>query len=131
MGVRLYTILGGIIAVMFLLTAAYFYGRHDGRIACENAHYKAAAQAAEKRAQDIKRVQDTDLAKARSDQQRETVARETYREVIKYVDRPVYRTACIDHDGLLALGNAISAANGRAATGGSNDSAPGTSPTAH
>lgn len=128
---RLYAILGGTIAAMLLLAAAYFYGRHDGKMACENAHLKAAAVAAEKRAKDIAKAQDNDLAAAQADQQRETVARETYREVTKIIDRPVYTNICADADGLRQLSNAITAANGGASTSRSDGNSSKTSTSAN
>lgn len=47
-----------------------------------------------------------------ADQSRQTTQREIVRESVKIVDRPVYRTVCIDGDGVRLLDRAADAANG-------------------
>lgn len=81
----------------------------------------AQEQAAERRA-DAKARAEQDTRQAQIDasaqqhqaneQTRQTKVREIYHESQKIIERPVYRTVCIDPDGVGLLDRAAAAANG-------------------
>ena len=114
-----YLRLGLAIGVVLALIGAYFYGKHDGRTACERDHAVAQAKADAARDVVIRTAQQEDQRAAEADVQRETIVREITREVPRIIDRPVYRTDCIDADGVRLIRRAVEAANGGTPGGGS------------
>ncbi len=119
-----YLRLGLGIGFLLALIGAFFYGQSVGASRCEAAHLKAEKKAGEKVEARIVDAQDQDAKAAVADVRRETIVREITREVPKIIDRPVYRSVCIDADGVRLLDRAVEAANGRGATGGRSAGGP-------
>lgn len=97
--------------------AGFAYGVHVGT---------AQEQAAQKRADDAREAERTKLqaqidASAQQHQAaeyaRQGAVREIYHESQKVIDRPVYRTVCLDADGVGLLDRAAATANGEPLAG--------------
>lgn len=113
-------------SVIVLVAFAYLYGRHEGMALCEAANVKRQAAVAQSISRDISSAQDSDLKNAARADKRTVAVRRIYREVPKIIDRPANRNVCLDFDGMLAINQAVAAANGLpdSASGPNDSSAP-------
>lgn len=112
-----YLYLGGAIAALAAIIGAYFYGVGvgvDRQRSRDLAAMQKAEQAMRKASAAFAAIDQTHAA---ADVARETTIREIIREVPQIVDRPVYRSACVDADGLRLLERAVASANGNGAGG--------------
>ncbi|MFD1952111.1 hypothetical protein ACFSGX_15160 [Sphingomonas arantia] len=119
------------LAIVAGLAAAYFWIDHRGyargKADVEARHAKAAARmvAAADRIRTATDRLAGQAATARTEQV--TTERTIYRDAIKIVDRPVYRSICVDADGVQLLDRARDSAN-RGLTGESAGAAADASP---
>jgi hypothetical protein len=99
-------------AAALLLALVYLAGDRAGanRVIARDAKAAARIQAAGERV--LKAAQAIDQAAAARDVARAAEFRSIYVEVPRVVDRPVYRNACVDADGVRLLERAVAAANG-------------------
>lgn len=104
--------LAGAIAATLLLAGVYAFGRHDGasiEIAKQAAIEKAVMAERRKRED---RLDQVGAGAARLETKRGEKMREIIRETNTITERPVYRSICVDADGVRALDRAAAAANG-------------------
>lgn len=95
-----------------LLGGTYFLGDSNGanRVIARDAKANARIVAAGERLLRSAQAQDTQGATAAVE--RQTIVREITREVPRIIDRTIYRSACVDGDGIGLLDRAVAAANG-------------------
>lgn len=82
-------ILGGLVILL--------YGFHLGRVTCENAHAGAALKQQQK---EIKQIGTAAADLGQKKEHADVVYRTITEKVDRYIDRPVYRSTCLDADGL-------------------------------
>lgn len=118
-----YAILGALGAIALAAGGGYWRGsqaEHTRHVARELAQASAATAKADALAATIR---ERDAALVAQEDTRRVETREIVREVPKLVSRTVYRTACVDDDGLRLLARAASAANGGTDPAGRSDDA--------
>lgn len=89
----------------------YFHGLDTGRSRAEEAARKQVDAAIAARDRLRGQIEQAALAHLQADQARGATQREIVRENTKIVERPVYRTVCIDGDGVRQLDRAADNAN--------------------
>lgn len=90
----------------------YSHGLGVGRDRAEAEQRKAVDRANAERDRLRTQIENAALLHLQADQQRQTINREIVRESSQIVERPVYRTQCVDADGVRLLDRAAAAANG-------------------
>lgn len=90
---------------------AYFKGRGDGSAAVQAKYSRAIGKAQEAMRKAQTRIDGIGAvaAVAAADQQQET--RSIYHETLRVIERPIYRTVCVDADGVGLLDRAAANAN--------------------
>jgi hypothetical protein len=120
-----YRWLAGSLAVLLLLGSAYAKGRSDGSALTHGKYAKAAKAMTDSNEKVAHAARLADAQLIAADQARQTEVREIIRVVPQIIDRPVYRTVCVDADGVRLIERATAAANGRApAVAGPDGAAP-------
>lgn len=121
-----YLAAGGLALSIAAGLGGYFHGLDTGRRRERQAQQKAVDAAMEARDRLRGQIEEAALAHLQADQGRENVQREIVRENTKIVERPVYRTQCIDDDGVRQLDRAADNANatGAGAHAGAAAAAP-------
>lgn len=108
-----YAILGGALGGLLLLIGAYFYGRNDGKMIEQGAQARVERAVAKERAKNEAAADDGNVAGQSAEMARSSNTKEVYREVQKFIDRPVYGVGCIDADGVRVLERAAANSNGK------------------
>ena len=105
------TLIGAVVAVALLATA-YIAGRRDGRAIADSK--QAAVERAVKAERDKRDavIAAGETAGAAKETDRQEKVREFYRETNTVTERPVYRTVCVDADGVRLIERATAIANG-------------------
>lgn len=94
------------------LIGAFFFGRDVGIDAIKAEQLDAIEASADREKAKQRRIDALSRAAAARETARETIVREIYRDVPTIVEKPVYRTRCIDDDGVRLIERAVAAANG-------------------
>lgn len=104
---------GGLAALLTSHALSYSKGESAGRHKAEASYAKALREATDKldaKSAAIERMTSEQLL---ADQAREITHKEIIRESVQIIDRPVYRSVCIDADGLRLLDQIAGNANGQ------------------
>jgi hypothetical protein len=111
-----------IVAALWLasVTGAFFYGSHVEALSCAAANSKADHAVVDKKDADAVKQNAPSIALEKTDAQAKVIYRTITKTVDRIVERPVYRSVCLDDDGLRAANDAIA---GEAAATGQPDSA--------
>lgn len=107
---------GGVAALLTSHALSYSKGESAGRNQAEAQYAKALREATDKvdaKSAAIERMASEQLL---AEQQRDTTHKEIIRESVQIIDRPVYRSTCIDADGLRLLDQLAANANGNHST---------------
>lgn len=91
----------------------FAYGVRVGTAQEQAAERRADAAAQAKRDERQSQIDASAQQHQAKEQTRQTNVREIYHESQKIIERPVYRTVCIDPDGVGLLDRAAAAANGQ------------------
>ncbi len=121
-----YLAAGGLALSIAAGLGGYFHGLDTGRSRERQAQQKAVDAANATRDRLRGQIEQAALAHLQADQERGSVQREIVRENTQIVERPVYRTQCIDDDGVRQLDRAADNANagGAGASAGDAGAAP-------
>jgi hypothetical protein len=99
-------------AACLLLAAIYAFGRHDGAAIEQAAQTRAVRAAAAASSSAQTQIDKLTADAARAEQDRQSSVREVRHETKRVIERPIYRTVCVDPDGVQLIAKAAAIANG-------------------
>ena len=109
--IRLIIGLAAALAWLASITGAFFYGRSAGIDHQKAVQAKAVAAAELKERTAAIAIDSVNGAAAAAQRDQSTIMRTIHAESIRVVEKPVYRSSCIDADGVQLLDRARAAAN--------------------
>jgi len=110
-----YLAAGGLLLSVAAGLGGYFHGLDAGKMRQRAVMQKQVDAAHAAREATQQKMEQAALRQLEADQSRKNMHREIVRENLKIIERPVYRTVCIDDDGLRLLDAAAANANGESA----------------
>ena len=109
---RSHLVLGAALAACLAGIGGFAYGARVG-VAHEQAAQLRATRAADAERQRLESQIDASTMRAQTaEQNRQGAVREIYHDSQKIIERPVFRTICVDRDGVSLLDRAAATANG-------------------
>lgn len=107
-----YLAAGALLLAIATGAGGYFHGVDVGQAREQESQRKAVDKANADRDRLRTQIETAAIKHVEADQQRQATQREIIRESTQVVERPVYRTQCVDADGVRLLDRSAAAANG-------------------